>query len=234
VTGFGPFDIDAFPEENPTTVLAETLVEYLQLLHHQHSGLTDSCIIQTLVMETSIQGVQTAMDQIYDQLITASQQDDDGNGNKNTSTMPVILLHLGVNRTGTHFQIESCAYNETQFRIPDQRGNQPQNESIYLEDPLGCAVPTSVRVDDLLQTILHGQKHDKKHHPKPCVSISDDPGRFVCNYAYCYSLRKFKDMEQVQCLFVHVPPFHICPQTEQLELLAAVLQALKQQVEKQS
>jgi pyroglutamyl-peptidase len=212
VTGFGPFDVDAFPEENPTTVLAETLVEYLQQVH---PSLMDTCVIQPLVMETSIQGAQTGIDQVHEQLMK--------------TTTPTIVLHLGVNRKGTHFQIERCAYNETHFRIPDQCGNQPQNKAIFSEDPLGCALPTSLPVHDILENI---QKKYSDRNLEPCVSISDDPGRFVCNYAYCYSLRKFKDIDRVQCLFVHVPPFQVCSQTEQLEFLATLLKALKDLVEK--
>ena len=66
----------------------------------------------------------------------------------------------------------------------------------------------------------------KRHvHAHPVI-VSTDPGRFVCNYTYYYSLTKTQHDEQVYSLFVHVPPFSVVPQEEQLKTIVAIMNCI--------
>lgn len=141
-----------------------------------------------------------------------------------------IILHLGVNHSGKHYQLESYAYNEMQFRVPDQRGDQPVNCPVILADhhhhsmmmiPYQASVPTHLYhvLEPMCQQLNDTLHRRRSNHPittttplalrgssgstpistnhhdddygTTCV-ISTDPGRFVCNYVYFYSLSVFR------------------------------------------
>lgn len=57
-----------------------------------------------------------------------------------------------------------------------------------------------------------------------------DPGRFVCNYTYYYSLSKTEQSEQVYSLFVHVPPFSVVGKEEQMKVIVAIMQCIDAQL----
>jgi pyroglutamyl-peptidase len=45
-----------------------------------------------------------------------------------------VYLHLGVAANNTKFKIETTAWNEASFRVPDERGWEPASQPIYPED----------------------------------------------------------------------------------------------------
>jgi pyroglutamyl-peptidase len=47
-----------------------------------------------------------------------------------TAPSTAVQLHLGVDGTATHFKLEQQAVNEAAFRVPDQKGWQPQQQCI--------------------------------------------------------------------------------------------------------
>lgn len=106
-----------------------------------------------------------------------------------------IFLHLGVCETSDCYKIESYAYNEATFRIPDARGFQPAHERITHDAPLGASLQTTLCVERLVERL--------QEFP---VQSSTDPGRYVCNYLYYMSLRNaaLKGKGAVS-VFVHVP-----------------------------
>jgi pyroglutamyl-peptidase len=63
---------------------------------------------------------------------------------------------------------------------------------------------------------------------------STDPGRFVCNYTYFYSLDKFQSHSKTSSasysLFLHVPPFSISSKDSQLEFVAHVMTCIYEQL----
>ncbi|KAF6257168.1 hypothetical protein COO60DRAFT_35425 [Scenedesmus sp. NREL 46B-D3] len=93
---------------------------------------------------------------------------------------PVVLLHLGVDNQRTGLNLELQAFNNATFRCPDQAGWQPN--ALAIEQGLGL---TSVRSSALpvqqLAQELRGAGFD--------CHVSQDAGRFVCNYIYHKSLQ---------------------------------------------
>lgn len=196
VTGFGPFQNVT---NNPTTVISNKLPDYISL---QNKDLA----LTTFVIETSAAAAQRETDQLKEKL---TQQQNNGD--------IVVLLHLGVNYCGTHFQLERCAYNETDFRVRDEKGCKLCNEMVID----GCEPTLETRLD--LGKI-------KRDLGLKSVVISTDPGRFVCNYTYYCSLAKFRECPSVYTLFLHVPPFSVVPEDEQLRVVTLVLESIHKQV----
>lgn len=199
VTGFGPFR-DSL--ENPTTIIADELVEYLKSKNETDLA---NCTT-TRVIETSAQAAREQVDDMMKQ-----------NSNNNTT----VYLHLGVNYKGAHFQLEQCAYNDATFRIPDERGHQPRNQCIVEENAIGSSLTTTLDLDGMCQQLESGV----------CpVVVSMDPGRFVCNYTYYCSLNKTQDEPRVYSLFVHVPPFRVAPKEEQLKVIVQIMKCIDKQL----
>mmetsp|Transcript_13213 Transcript_13213/g.16115 ORF Transcript_13213/g.16115 Transcript_13213/m.16115 type:complete len:139 (-) Transcript_13213:123-539(-) len=76
------------------------------------------------------------------------------------------------------------------------------------------------------------------------VEVSVDPGRFVCNYTYCYSLKKCAAVKNncekeigpgrlpplVYSLFLHVPPFSVASEELQLSFITDLIHAIEHQL----
>ena len=57
------------------------------------------------------------------------------------------------------------------------------------------------------------------------VMISDDAGRFVCNYVYYHSLR-FAAAKGHKSLFVHVPLFSTIDEETQMRFVTSLLEGI--------
>lgn len=211
VTGFGPFQN---AKENPTTIIANNLVDYLHSIEKDDGASSSSLAARTTtrVIETSAQAARKELDD----LIPTSPPPNHHHHHA------VVYLHLGVNYKGTHFQLEQCGYNDATFRIPDEQGYQPNNKCINEDCTLGTFLETKLDCHDICE-------HLSDETSRSCSSVivvSTDPGRFVCNYTYYYSLTKTQHDKQVYSLFVHVPPFSKVPQEEQLKTIAAIMNCI--------
>jgi len=109
-----------------------------------------------------------------------------------------LWLHVGVNESATELSLEKFAYNEAHFRLPDNRGWQPQHQFI-LQQETKSQLQTSVDVEKISQEL------SIKHSARP----STDPGRYVCNWIYFMSLHLCSmDLAgSSSSLFVHIPLF---------------------------
>lgn len=231
ITGFGPF---GGVKENPTTVIVRKLDAYLRKNDESRKAEGGSTVAdlvkEYVILETSAQAVNETMARI---------QNEHSSGNSNTretSTTSsnqhnIIFLHLGVGRS-LGFRLESCAYNEATFRIPDQKGYQPKEQAIVESDPVGLSYQTSLDLESL-------QKQMRLDFPTISTAISIDPGRFVCNYVYCKSLEVASSLNSQQeksmpendsicweSLFLHVPHFDIVSEEDQLAYVAGLIQNL--------
>lgn len=211
ISGFGPFDNVS---GNPSMELANKIVPYLQECEEKCIGdVPLSTVTETVVIETSVEEAKQTVDALYERIVTAAATSTE------TEKM-TIVLHLGVAYSATQFHIEMCAYNEATFRIPDERGYQPEKEPIMECIAFGSLIHTSLDVD-----LLSRELNDVEATVK-----SIDPGRFVCNYTYCYSLYRLTTTGSCHCLFVHVPPFTVIPEARQLDYLRKLMQAISRQV----
>ena len=131
---------------------------------------------------------------------------------KNSGNNDVILIHLGVDGSGTHYNLEKCAYNNKDFRIPDVDGNQPTAELISLDQSLDQPLQTTLSIDTMISVLsLQGYS----------VKESTDPGRYLCNYIYYNSLYHIHNNSLA--LFIHVPPKEVFSIDNQVSFIKHVI-----------
>lgn len=86
-----------------------------------------------------------------------------------------VFLFFGVNgKAGAEFALERTGWNECSFRVPDERGWQPEKQPII---PSNGTIEHSLRTSlplERIQALLQAAQFP--------VKISDDPGRFLCNF----------------------------------------------------
>ncbi|KAL3725772.1 hypothetical protein ACJRO7_030753 [Eucalyptus globulus] len=203
ITGFKKFH--GVPE-NPTETIVSNLREYMNK-RGLPKGLTlGSCSI----LETAGQG---AVASLYKTLQSALEEND----SKLTNSGRVIWVHFGVNSGATKFAIEHQAVNEATFRCPDEMGWKPQKVPIINADgAISQTRETSLPIQEIAKAL------SKKGFD---VMVSDDAGRFVCNYVYYHSLR-FAEENGIKSLFVHVPLFFTIDEETQMQFAASLLEAL--------
>ncbi|XP_052205942.1 uncharacterized protein LOC127810470 [Diospyros lotus] len=200
VTGFKKFQGVAW---NPT----ETIVNNLKTFVGRR-GLLDSINLGSCtVLEAAGDG---ALDVLYKTM-------EAGLANGNSSCEQVIWLHLGANSRALKFAIERQAVNEATFCCPDELGWQPQQLPIVKDDGgTSQTRVTSCSVEGIEQFLK-----EKGFN----VTISNDAGRFVCNYVYYHSLR-FAQERGHKSLFVHFPLFSTIKEETQMLFVEALLEAI--------
>jgi pyroglutamyl-peptidase len=111
------------------------------------------------------------------------------------SIRPDALIMLGEAARSKEIRLETTAWNELDFRIPDNGGRMPRNQPIFKDGPsqLSSTLPLET-FRDLLE---------KNGHP---VRFSDDPGRYLCNQLF-YTARYQLDANPRDCPagFIHLP-----------------------------
>ena len=140
-----------------------------------------------------------------------------------------IYVHIGVDSKGTHIKLEECAYNNMNFRVPDVKGYQPEGETISptcsLDEPLNSGLPLGSLCQALNETFSAEQVHTGEDCP--LVQLSQDPGRYLCNYIYYQALQHQKDQHQpLQSVFVHVPACSVVPQEVQVKVVKELLTSI--------
>lgn len=181
LTGFGVF---ANVTRNPTEDIVNSLLDW-------HP---DDFTLRTEVLVCSVDSVEAFFSNLGEGGAHENPRDD------------IILVHLGVDQGSNAIKLESTAYNNMTFRVPDQNSYQPQESSIVSE----CVF------DAPLTSLLDTKKLCKQLEAEEwTVETSEDPGRFLCNYVYYRSLcfgSKRLSMEstgQCQSLFIHVPAVEV-------------------------
>lgn len=197
VTGFKKFHGVV---ENPSEWIVSNLEKFLKKKKNKLS-----CLSSCNVLETAGDGVLTTLYQLLESALAKN----DG--------QRVIWIHFGVNSGANKFAIERQAVNEATFRCPDEMGWQPQKLPIVPDDgSISHARETSLPAAEIVQMLV-----DKGYD----VTLSDDAGRFVCNYVYYHSLR-CAGLKGFKSLFVHVPLFTKIDRQTQMNFVASLLEVL--------
>ena len=108
---------------------------------------------------------------------------------------PDAVLMVGVAASRGVVTPERQGVNEIVARIPDNEGNQPQNEPVVPGGPE--VLYSTLPVEDMTEAILAAGVPAR---------LSESAGRFVCNtllYAALYRLEQAEDA--VPAAFIHVP-----------------------------
>lgn len=202
VTGFKKFQRVPI---NPTEIIVNNLRDYVEKKGFPAGVTLGSCTILEVAGDDALPQLYQTMESVV------SKTDTESNAN-------LVWLHLGVNSGAARFAIERLAANEATFRCSDELGWQPQQVPIVLEDGgISRTRETSLPVDAILKFLKKGKDYD--------VMISNDAGRFVCNYVYYHSLR-FAEQKGNKSLFVHVPLFSRIDEETQMRFTSSLLEAI--------
>ncbi|ESR51576.1 peptidase C15 pyroglutamyl peptidase I-like protein [Citrus sinensis] len=200
INGFKKFQGIA---ENPTETVVNNLKAYVERRGLPAGVTLGSCT----VLEAAGDGALPTLLKTLESSISQT----------NTNNEQVIWIHLGVNSGSSKFALERQAVNEATFLCPDQLGWQPQQIPVVLEDGgISRSRQTSLSTEAILK-FLKKKGFD--------VVISDDAGRFVCNYVYYHSLR-FAEQKGHKSLFVHVPLFSTIDEDTQMQFVATLFEAV--------
>ena len=180
-------------------------------------------IRETHILDTSADAAKREIQGIYSRLCN-----DNLDNEYSTKDDVIVMLHLGVNYRGKKMQLEQCAYNEATFRVPDNNGYQPQQK---------CILGNSSTFGQCLRTTLdlHEICSELQLQGESSCCVSQDPGRFVCNYTYCLSLdqcRLANESANVGChsLFLHVPSFDVIAEDDQLKFIICLSKTVERYV----
>ena len=191
LTGFGPF---GEVKSNPTS----EILEFLRC----GGPLTSECVKERIdILDVST----TAIDEYFEDKHLASNN---------------ISIHLGVNSKATKFALESTAYNNMDFRIPDDNGYQPEKVQIVEANELDDPICTNFNLEDVCAAM--------KEDGYQC-EISEDPGRYLCNFIYYKSLQRQETLGHSgykRSVFIHVPPFDVIDKETQISFVRRVLEEL--------
>jgi len=192
LTGFGKFN---GVSDNPSTHIINHIKDYIK--NKSDQGLVHKFDLHNVeILEVSAEGTKRFLKSIDESI-------------SNSSDDKILFLHLGVNSSATTFALEKYGWNEANFRCPDECGWKPVNELIVPDEKI---VKNETKLPlESISTCLTSLNH--------VVKVSTDPGRFICNYLYFFSLEGLKNRKNSQSLFVHVPPFSSIPLEKQLSFV---------------
>jgi len=213
VTGFGVF---ADVLDNPSM----RIVEELSSNAFECDGKLGH--LEYKILEVSVDHCCT----IHDKFLA----DTEGKNRDNT-----VFVHIGVDSKGTHIKLEECAYNNMTFRVPDVAGFQPENETIVsecaLDEPLRSDLPLAAMCRTLNETFPAIPFGGESTDARPVVQLSQDPGRYLCNYVYFQAMQHQKaGNKPLRSVFVHVPAFSTVPQEVQVGVVKKLLNLIASHV----
>lgn len=202
ITGFGAFS--GVPA-NPTEAIIDSLNDWC----------LDGCDISKTTLVCSVEH----LDQFLDDL--------DRNNLRGSPSQDILLVHLGVDSGSTSMKLETTAYNNMTFRVPDQNGFTPELLRIKDIAALDSPLESCLNVPALCEQL-------KRNHWN--VEISSDPGRYLCNYIYYKSLQLSTKRQEssrtgnCQSIFIHVPGVDVIPLEEQIAFVKSAVEIIIQKM----
>eukprot|EP00759_Apiculatamorpha_spiralis_P044670 PhF_6_TR41604/c0_g1_i1/m.63048/K01304/pcp; pyroglutamyl-peptidase len=169
-----------------------------------------------------------------------------------------VFIHIGVNRRGKKFHLECQAVNIADFgpsgdASGELRNKEPidssRNTTGCLKTSLDCAALVQAwnnRCRELGLRIPKGNTTIDTTSTDTAVAtdtvattpniteddavaiVSEDAGKYLCNYCYYRSLQMQSDMTGVvQSIFVHIPGEETCPIDIQIAIVQELINVLR-------
>lgn len=191
ITGFGKFN---GVEDNPTTHLVNELVR---------TGFSlPNCECRFNIFEVSVDCCKSYLSAL------------------DFSENRFIFIHIGVDSNADQIKLEQFAYNNMSFRVPDEKGYQPDCLQITCDKSLDEKLETSFCLD-IVCDALNFAGYDGS------VMLSDNPGRFLCNYIYYNTLQLLhKQDKPLHSVFIHVPSFDVINKENQVAFVKKAITLL--------
>lgn len=130
---------------------------------------------------------------------------------------PAALIMLGEAGGGREIRLETTAWNEVDFHIPDIAGRQ------YTPRPIRRAAPAC-----LPSTLPLVEIHERLVSIGHAVAFSDNPGRYLCNLLF---FRAMDDLARngiaIPAGFIHLPLERDYPTVNAAEALREMIGIIK-------
>ena len=108
---------------------------------------------------------------------------------------PDALLMLGEAGGSTGIRLETTAWNELDFRIPDIAGRQYTARPIRRDAPV--SLPSTLPLTEIHERLV------SLGHP---VTFSQDPGRYLCNQVFFRAMHHLaQNRAAIPAGFIHLP-----------------------------
>jgi pyroglutamyl-peptidase len=122
---------------------------------------------------------------------------------------PDAVLMLGEAGGSESIRLETLAWNELDFRIPDCAGRQPQG--VCIDPSAAQSISSTLPFDEIHACLLEcGHR----------CGFSSDPGRYLCNQILFHTLRLVaKHHPHVKAGFIHLPLEDDYPSTRAVDAL---------------
>lgn len=132
---------------------------------------------------------------------------------------PEVLLMLGEAAGISQIRLETTAWNELDFKIPDIAGRQPQGKAISPASP-------AMRRSTLPFKKIHERLEANGHE----ISLSHNPGRYLCNQVF-YTALDWLETRAIPCRtgFIHLPLAQDYPTERAADALGQVIRMLNPQ-----
>jgi pyroglutamyl-peptidase len=132
------------------------------------------------------------------------------------SIQPDAVILLGEAGGSKNIRLETTAWNELDFRIPDVSGRQITSR------PINAASPSTRSSSLPLAEILAGL--DAAGHK---ASFSDDPGRYLCNQVFYQALETIEQRSMNTLAgFIHLPLETDYPTERAVDAISHVIRLL--------
>jgi pyroglutamyl-peptidase len=130
---------------------------------------------------------------------------------------PEILILLGEAAGSKTIRLETTAFNELDFRIPDISGRQPTARPIRRDAP---PIRRSTLPLKQINTLLSANDHE--------VILSNNPGRYLCNQILYIAL-EYLELHALPCRagFIHLPLAVDYPTIRATDALGRIIKQLK-------
>ncbi len=106
---------------------------------------------------------------------------------------PAALIMLGEAAGSKKIRLETTAWNELDFKIPDIAGRKINSRLICPHSP--ASLSSTLPLEKIYQ-LLDAAGHE--------ISYSDDPGRYLCNQLFFTALDYLKS-QPISAGFIHLP-----------------------------
>lgn len=203
ITGFSIF---AGVERNPTEDIVNSLRNWCSTLNGYE--------LEFKILVCSVDSVKSFISEERTTRDTADGCCDD------------ILIHFGVDYSRQSINLESLAYNNMTFRVPDQSNYKPDMVCINDNQNFDESLSSDLDVIGLCQQLVADNWN---------VKVSSDPGRFLCNYVYYTSLCLHKEKVRTEgnicrSLFIHMPAVTVITLEDQILFAKVALAAIVKSV----
>lgn len=128
---------------------------------------------------------------------------------------PKVVIMLGEAAGCNGIRLETTAWNSKEFRIPDTAGRMPNGLPVIHR--AAASMPSTLPLQEF-RKILLGNGHP--------VSLSDDPGRYLCNQIFFSALDfLYRNDADILAGFIHLPLESEFPTSSAADAMERIIEA---------